>query len=758
MKKHKFFGLIGASTALITSSLAVGISSSCSCHKTYIEKADTDVSIIGNNMVAYLQYTLVNKLGKDQKIVIEYDDPGSFTFGEPTVKNKLVTIPVYWLLTNTYKEVVWTGNIKFRCVNTKTAKQVWEKTISGSKVTYLPYCKLTSEMDDTTEEISGKTITTHLTFDIPTGLPKQYDPHLKAHFYYADYDSENDFTIDQSNVRITMSDDGKTADVAIPAIAKDSDVAEGASFKFDIQMYCMYGDTDIPIWISNNYTQVKRSYKVNEKAIDVSKLILKEDPVYGQYDLYDLVGFQNLTNEDDYNTLRIPENVIRIGDPEKKASIGLPDTITKISFAPNSVLTYIEENAFLGANSVKFIDLSNILDSVVGLDSMTFGANSFANWSDKGTIIWGSDLSLYKKHMLILDLYQAGLTGSDWYNIVEIENGNENESKLREACASGQNIRLMNDIRISPKYDADGNISYTGQIEIEGSMMIDLNGHTIDSACPIYDYSSKQFAIFGIWEGCDVVCTDLSIGTDHFSGQMGSVRAFNQSRSYEKGNDLAKQATPTNPNDYDKSLWDFQGGSGTDQDPYIFKSRECRCFYMRNDRPTKEGSSLEIMTGEYWGNCTTVLNWNGTCWIEDMFTEQGTKEGDTYKYAPQFHLYTPYTEYKEPGPEGKVDKPHMETLNCDNGASATGAANFAVYSAKFYAVQALDELKKRIDVWLCYDPKDAENDPWYDPSGEKHPSNWLAQGYTSAFRNAAGEPISETEVTENCYRLTYPES
>ncbi len=732
MRKNKILGLLGATGTLLASTIATGVVTSCSCSTVHIEVAENDVSIIGNNMAAYLHYTLTNRLGNNEKIVIEYDNPGQFTFAEPTVSNRLVKIPVYWLLTDVYDTVVWTGDIIFKCVNEKTNSLIWSQKISESKVTYYPYCILQDGMEFTATEKIDKTITAHLPFKIPTGLPTKYEPKLVAHIESDKYDDENEFVVNTAAVEITFDDATNIADVAIPAEAKATGVAEGASYKFDIQIYCMYGDTDIPIWISNKYTQVKVSYMNVEKAIPEAELEFEDD----EYGLKKLVGISE--SAQGYNTLVIPNYVLTVGDGEN--AIKLPDTVNKISIAPDSKLTYFSKNSFAENNKVKFIDLSNIKDSVSGLETMQVGENSFAGWSDKGTIIWGSDLSQYKKHILILDLYQGGLSGSDWYNFVEITDGDENESRLREACASGSNVRLMNDITISSK-KKEGKVSYTGQIEIQKSMLIDFNGHFITSENPIYDYEAKEFAIFGLWNGIDVVATDLSlINPAVTEKKMGGIKAYNQRKSKEKSLNLAQESYPdASSTNYDPSLWN-RIGNGTEEDPYKFKPMECRCFYMRNDTPTKQGSSLEIMTGEYWGNCTTVLNWNGTCWIEDMYT---AIEQTKYEFAPQFHVYTPYSDYNPKGTAGgAVMEPAKETINCDDGASATGAANFQVYSAKFYGVQCLDQNKEYINQWECYNPEQATADR--DKDGNPH--NWLAENYMSVVLGTAAE----------CYRLTQP--
>ncbi|MCQ3914953.1 MAG: hypothetical protein MJ201_04290 [Mycoplasmoidaceae bacterium] len=102
-------------------------------------------------------------------------------------------------------------------------------------------------VDVTTTTISadGKTITAEMEFEVPTGLPKEYYPKLKAHFSTGDYN--NQFTIDEAKVRIDFNEETNKGKISIPATTKNTGVADGNSFKFDIQIFCMYSDTDIPI-------------------------------------------------------------------------------------------------------------------------------------------------------------------------------------------------------------------------------------------------------------------------------------------------------------------------------------------------------------------------------------------------------------------------------------------------------------------------------------------------------------------------------
>lgn len=734
MRRNKLLmPIITGVTGIGLSSSLVGFITSCSCNtkkKIHIEGADTDVKIIGNNMVAYLNFVLDKKLSKGQEIRTEFDEGEWFTFDQPSVKGKLITIPVYWLKGDSvYQTKEWLQPIKFICYDTNKKKAVWTQTIENCHVTYDPYCSLEDdeEMHKVANYINGKTIYVDFKFSIPAGLPSKYDPHLEAHFSVGDYD-DNEFTINESDVDIEM--ESKTiAKVTIPATKKDDTaVAEGDSYKFDMQIYCMYGDTKTPIWISNNFTGFSVAYSAEPKPIESKYLVLEDDPEYGEYGYKMLTGISTDCPATDFNTLEIPSNVIRIGEPTTSNAAGepinLPNSITKINFAPNSVLTYIEANAFYGNTKIRYIDVSNIPDSTEDLDTMNFKANSFAGWnSDGGTIIWNNELSTYKRHLITTKLYQAGLTYTNWYNITTVTS----ESQLREACAMGANIQLGANITIAKRED------YTGQVNIESSLVMDLNGYKITSAGPIYNYDEKEFATFGVWDSADVVVTDTS--TNH----NGKIEAFDQRK-----NGLHEAFVPKDGKD--NECFDFY--EDTSRGIKGWKPREQRCFYLRTDTPTKDTPSLEILAGEYSGNCTTIFNWNGECWLEEFYRD------GKHTYSPKFKTLSPQRAYPEEGAKDiPIDDGAREIINADDTKySSFGNAYFEVYGAKFYAVQKENSECEPINEFHYYHPSCAECDP--DPEEPTGYANWLAGHRYQTIYDSFEEEIASPQTNE-WYTLVY---
>lgn len=685
MKLKSLMAIASSSALLVTSVTTIA---SCSSNtQSHIEGAETDVSIIGNNMVTYFQFVLNKALTDNQTLDVQHEDGGRFTFGKPTINGKLVSLPIYWLNTDVYEEKVWEGPITFTVKNGN--ETVWTQTIDGCKVTYKPYCVLSSDTQTITTELNDKTITAKFEFNIPTGMPKDLGSRLEAKFDVSDY--ENPFTIQESDVYFEFNDDKTVATMYVPAIKDATAVAEGDSFEFDVQIYCMYEQTDIPIWISNNYKDLKVSYSAVSNPIPIENLDIdyshQEEPYYG-YGI--LKGIKNLPPSSQYNTLLIPKDVIAVGTG---TALELPNTVTKIQFSKDSVLTYFGENAFLDNQNISFIDVSAISNKAIGLETMSFGNNSFYGWKEKGTIVWGSDFSYYKRHMLMSDLYQAGLTYANWYNITEVDN----ESDLREACEMGANIKLTDNIRIAATED------YTGQIEIEKSLVLDLNGKTIMAEGPIYNYDAKDFAVFGIWSGAEVVFTDTS------DNHNGCVKAYDMSNE-----GLAKTTKPTQQGpEYETSCWNWAS------DLNAWKPRESRCFYIRTDTPTKARTSLDILAGHYYGNCSTVFNWNGACWIEETF-----KDND-HKYAPEFHTLSPYADY-----DGKpCNTGAKELINCDDTKGrATGDAYFEVYGGKFFAVEKEGDPGQ----WHYYRPSQPAAD-----AGQ----NWLAN---EEYRNL----FEEVEISD----------
>ncbi|XQP55301.1 MAG: hypothetical protein ACOQNV_00830 [Mycoplasmoidaceae bacterium] len=708
MKKHKL--LMPIITSISTLGLAgslIGAITSCSCHEekegNYIEAAKTDITIIGNNMAAEFQFTLGYKLASNEELTAEPgDDTGLFRFQPAQVYGRLVTVPVYWLQADWHEETYWKNSIIFTVKNKKSGSTIWKKTIKDCKVAYLPYCELVTQKEKPSSIINGKTITALYKFHLPNGIPSGYRTHLEAQT--KDYDDE--FIINEDDIEISDIDSENNVTVSIPATKTgDTGVVAGDTFTFDIQIYCMYDDTKVPIWISAPFTQLKCSYIDTYRPITNGYLTFEESTEYEGYCW--LTGITDGASAQDFNALEIPSRwtneegtelkVLGVGDPDGDQPLNVPTSITTLIFGGTmekpSEVGYFRPNVFKGCTSFKFIDASNIYNTAEDLQKIDFGADSFANWNNNGgLIIWGDEFSSYKRHMLIAKLYAAGLTNTNWYSITEVTT----EQQLREACATGQNIKLQEDIIIAEPAEKD----YSGQIDIKQSLVLDLNGHSVTSEAPIYNYDTKDFGIFGVWNGADVVVTDTS------PGHGGSVKAYDQTTN------MAEYGGVTPPTDEGQQnpWWNWS----TEKNSY--RPRECRCFYVRTDSPYRDDTSLEILAGNYWGNCTTIMNWNGSCWIEEP-TIFRTSE---HLYAPQFHSYTPYFDIGSPTADGDAAG---ELINCDNGAAAVGNAYFEIYGGKFYGVW--NDSTQKYDF---YDPTKATHDPVPDPDnpGKTKPANWLA--------------------------------
>lgn len=188
--------------------------------------------------------------------------------------------------------------------------------------------------------------------------------------------------------------------------------------------------------------------------------------------------------------------------------------------------------------------------------------------------------------------------------------------------------------------------------------------------------------------------------TDTSSTHSGKVVAYNQYNLQNQPHPASKEL---------QNRWWCWSNEKNDWRP-----RECRCFYIRTDRPGMARTSLEILAGTYIGNCTTIMNWNGACWIEEIY------KSDDHKYAPVFKVNTPYFEMKTDTERQPLTEAASELINCDNGYAATGDAYFEVYGGKFVGVYNQD-----LDQCQFYDPTEATHDK--DKDGK--PSNWVADGW-----------------------------
>jgi len=360
-------------------------------------------------------------------------------------------------------------------------------------------------------------------------------------------------------------------------------------------------------------------------------------------------------------------------------------------------------------NNIPLIDkslLSAITDAVQSLDTvLDFGDNSFSGWATEGHIIWNSTISQYKKHIVKEKLYKAGLTYNSWFGIIEVYN----LSQLKEAAYTGGTIKLMANINITPAEN------FTGQVNFWESCILDLNGFTIEvKDRPIFNTPKAEFAVIGVWD-CELLVCDSSANHD------GSIKAFDCSPVNDPTD--PRGVKPTEPPEDPKkdpgtnNYWEWLP---SDQ---RWRIRENRTFYVRSDIPTRTKGTLEILGGKFYGNCTNIMNWNTTVYVEDGYVKEDEKTQQAYKgtYAPEFHLYSVYCSESAPY---KPTNAGQEQLNCKEDTCKSGEATFQVWGGKFYGGKGYKD--DTTAVWQFFNPSDSKGDKVPDPEheGQYINANW----------------------------------